>query len=52
MQQWGAFKSTHEALLVQVKIDDEVYGKKDGVITGDFDDFLKLTRVVDAAMGQ
>ena len=52
MQQWGLFKSSHEALLVQVKFDDEIVGKKDGVLTGDFDDFLSLTRVVDAAMGQ
>lgn len=52
MQQWGLFKSSHEALLVQVKFDDKIVGKKDGVLTGDFDDFLALTRVVDAAMGQ
>ena len=52
MQQWGFFKSSHSALLVQVKIEDDLYGKKDGTIMGDFDDFLELTRVVDAAMGQ
>ena len=52
MQQWGFFKSSHAALLVQIKIDDRLYGKKDGTILGSFDDFLKLTRVVDAAMGQ
>jgi hypothetical protein len=52
MQQWGLFKSSHNALLVQVKIEDELYGKKDGTIIGDFEDFLKLTKVVDSAMGQ
>jgi hypothetical protein len=52
MQQWGLFKSSHHALLVQVKIEDKLYGKKDGSIIGSFDDFMKLTRVVDSAMGQ
>lgn len=51
-QHWGFFKSSHQAILVQVKIEDELYGKKDGSILGSFDDFLKLTRVVDSAMGQ
>ena len=52
MQEWGLFKNSHHALLVQVKIEDQIYGKKDGTILGSFDDFLNLTRVVDAAMGQ
>lgn len=52
MQQWGILKTSHQALLVQVKIDDSVYGKKDGIITGSYEDFLNLTRVVDSAMGQ
>ena len=52
MQQWGMFKASHKALLVQVKIEDELYGKKDGVILGDFEDFLGITKVVDSAMGQ
>ncbi len=52
MQEWGIFKSSHKALLVQVKIDDQLYGKKDGTILGGFEDFLKLTRAVDDAMAQ
>lgn len=52
MQEWGLFKSSQRAMLVQIKIDDEVYGKKDGTILGSFDDFLKLTKVIDSAMGQ
>lgn len=52
MEEWGMFKSSHKALLVQVKIDDSIYGKVDGVITGSLDDFLKLTEHVDEAMGQ
>ena len=52
MEEWSLFQIGHKALLVQVKIDDELYGKRDGTILGSFDDFLKLTRVVDAAMAQ
>lgn len=52
MQEWGLFKSYHRALVVQVKIDEQLYGKKDGTILGGFDDFLKLTKVMDGAMAQ
>lgn len=52
LEQWGFMRTTHGALLVQVKINDKVYGKNDGKIVGDWDDFLALTRVVDAAMAQ
>jgi len=52
MQEWGMFKSSHKALMVQMKIDEELYGKKDGSILGDFQDFLELTKVVDGAMAQ
>lgn len=52
MQEWGLFKSSHKALLVQLKIEDKLYGKKDGTILGSFDDFLRLVKVVDAAMVQ
>lgn len=51
-QEWGFFKMGHRALVVQIKIDDTVYGKKDGEILGGFQDFLKLTEVMDAAMAQ
>ena len=49
-QEWGLFKSSHTALLVQMQIDDEIYGKKNGVILGKLEDFLKLIDVVDTAM--
>ena len=52
MQEWGMFKSSHRALMVQIKIDEELYGKRDGQILGDFQDFLELTKVVDGAMAQ
>ncbi len=52
MQEWGLFKSSHHALMVQVKIEDRIYGKKDGTILGSFDDLINITRAVDAAMGQ
>lgn len=51
-QDWGMFKSSHKALLVQTDIDGSVYGKVDGIITGSLDDFMKLTATVDAAMNQ
>lgn len=51
-QDWGLFKSSHEAMLVQVQIDDQLYGKKDGVIQGTLEDFMKLTDTVQKAMGQ
>ena len=51
-EQWGAFKSTHAALLEQVVFNDELVGKKDGTIHGSMDDFLKLSEHVDTAMGQ
>ena len=52
VQEWSVFKLGHKALLVQVKIDEELYGKKDGTILGSFDDFLNLTKVTDGAMNQ
>lgn len=52
MQEWGLFKRSQRAMLVQIKIDDNLYGKKDGTILGSFEDFLKLAKVVDGAMAQ
>ncbi len=51
-EQWGAFKSSHIAQLVRVEIDGRHVGKKDGVITGEMQDFIKLTETVDKAMDQ
>lgn len=51
-QEWGFLNMNHRALVVQIKINDTVYGKKDGEILGGFQDFLKLTEVMDAAMAQ
>ncbi|HRW30589.1 MAG TPA: hypothetical protein P5227_11370 [Emcibacteraceae bacterium] len=51
-QDWGLFKSSHEALLVQVQIDDQLYGKKDGAIQGTLEDLIKLPDAVHKAMGQ
>jgi len=52
MQEWSLFQIGHKALLVQIKVDDTLYGKKDGTILGSFDDFLRLTKAVDGAMTQ
>lgn len=52
LEQWGFLRADHKAMLVQVDINGEIYGKNNGSIVGDWDDFLAITRVVDAAMGQ
>lgn len=50
-QQWGLFKSSHAALLVQVKFPDgRIVGKEDGLIIGELQDFMKLSDTVQAAM--
>lgn len=52
-QQWGLFKSSHMAILVQVQLPDgKIIGKKDNQIVGEMADFLNLTKNVDAAMNQ
>ena len=51
-QQWGMFKGSHTALLEQVVYNDTLIGKKDGIIEGDMNQFLKLNEKVDAAMSQ
>lgn len=51
-QQWGLFRLNHIALLEQMTYNDEIKGKKDGKIIGSMEDFLKLTKAADSAMGQ
>jgi hypothetical protein len=51
-QQWGMFKSTHAALLEQLVVNDQIIGKKNGIIQGSMDDFIKLTNGASTAMGQ
>ena len=50
MQQWGPFKMSHQSLLVQIKIDDEIFGKDNGIIHGDLEDFMKLNNIAQEAM--
>lgn len=50
-QQWGFFKSSHAAVLMQVKMPDgRVIGKQDGILVGDIGDFARLSESVNAAM--
>lgn len=49
---WGAGKSSHTAVLEQLKADNTVYGKDGGVMQGALEDFLKLTDAASKAMGQ
>lgn len=51
-QQWGMMKSSHIAMLEQVAYDSQILGKKDGKVIGSMDDYMKLTRSADTAMGQ
>jgi hypothetical protein len=51
-QQWGPLKSTHAALLEQLVANNTILGKKNGVIQGSMEDFIKLTNGASAAMGQ
>ena len=45
-EQWGPFKISHNAMLVQVNIDDRTIGRKDGKIVGNFEDFQRLSAAV------
>jgi hypothetical protein len=50
-QQWGLFKSSHAAVLVQVKFPDgKIVGKQDGLLVGELSDFVKLSDTVQDAM--
>jgi hypothetical protein len=51
-QQWGMFKSTHAALLEQLIVEEQLIGKKNGVIQGSMDEFIKLTNGASTSMGQ
>jgi uncharacterized lipoprotein NlpE involved in copper resistance len=51
-QQWGLFKSSHTALLEQLSVGDQFWGKKDGKIIGSMEDFMKMTGKADTVMGQ
>lgn len=52
LQQWGFFKSSHIALLEQLNYNGKVLGKLDGKIIGSMEDYMKLTKSADTAMGQ
>lgn len=51
-QQWGIFRISHVALLEQLYYGNEFLGKKGGKITGSMNDFMKLVKSADTAMGQ
>ena len=52
IEQWGPFKSSYDAVLVQVNLgEDGIVGNDGGKLIGELEDFMKLTEVVDAAMG-
>lgn len=51
-EDWSFMKMAHKAMLTRINIDGQIYGRKDGEITGSFDDFLNLTNVVEGAMSE
>lgn len=52
-EQWGMMKSSHAAMLEQVRYNDTMIGKNEsGSIEGDMQAFMKLTESVGTAMGQ
>lgn len=52
LEERGPFNATHRAIIMQIAMDGKTFGKDNGVITGDWDDFVEISRVVDVAMGQ
>lgn len=51
-EEWTAMKGSHLAMLEQVTVNGRLVGKRNGVIQGSVDDFVKLTEGADTAMGQ
>ncbi len=51
-EEWTAMKGSHLAMLEQVTVNGKLVGKRNGVIQGSVDDFVKLTEGADTAMGQ
>lgn len=51
-EDWGLFKSSHMAIMIQIEVDDAFYGKKNGSIQGSLEDFMKLSNTIEKAMGQ
>ncbi len=51
-ESWGPGKSSHTAILEQLKANGTIYGKDGGVMQGALEDFLKLTEAAAKAMGQ
>lgn len=49
-EQFGFLGGGYTAVIYQVRVNDEVYGKKDGQILGTFEDHLKLEQAVEKAM--
>lgn len=49
-ENFGAFSSTHNATLYQLKIDDTYYGMKDNMINGDAMMLINIENAVSQAM--
>ena len=51
-EQWGLLRATHNAALIQLNIDGDIIGKKNGKIHGSLDDFMTLTEKVKMSMSR
>ena len=51
-EQWGILRATHTAALIQLNIDGDIIGKKNGEIHGSLDDFMTLTEKVKMSMSR
>lgn len=49
-EDWGVFKTSHNATLMHVEVHGEIYGKKDGGVLNGLEKFISLTNTVTDAM--
>lgn len=48
----GMFGAGYSASIMQIDLGDKIYGTKDGNIHGSYDEWLKITNSVDAALAR
>ncbi len=51
-EEFGLFGMSYGANIYQIKVNDQVYGKKGNELLGNYEDMMKLTKAVDNAMNR
>ncbi len=51
-EEFGMFGLSYGANIYQIKVNDQVYGKKGNELLGTYEDMMKLTKAVDNAMNR